>query len=397
VSDNRVIGAEMDAPGQSGWRWDWLNGRRVRAYSVIVLIATVGVGVVRVAMALAGTGPLGFELTSDYLSFWAASHLALSGHALDVYSIDRHWAAQREVIADAGYSAFLYPPIWLLMCLPLALLPFWWSLVAFLGATGAGYWWVFRRIMPGSGVAALACPAVAMNVVFGQNGLLTTALFGGGVLALQRQPWLAGICFGCLAYKPHLAAIAPIALIAGRHWRALAAMMATVAALIAASLALFGVAAWQGFFAEAPFARSVLEHGLVVNYSWESFFRAVVQMGGSVTTAYVVQGFVALLAVSAMIVAIRQRPDAIIAVLPLATLLASPFLLAYDLALLALPMAWLGREGLRRGFRGWEKPVLCLAFLTPIASIPASAIHLPVLGPLVMSALLALTMRAVQR
>jgi len=381
---------------QSGPRWDWLSGRRARAYTRIVLGATLAVAVLRIGMSVAGTGPLGFELSSDYLSFWAASHLALAGHAVDVYDVAKHWAVQRAIVPDTGYSAFLYPPVWLLLCLPMALLPFWWSLAVFLAATGAGYWWAIRRLLPAAGLACLAYPAVAMNAVYGQNGLLTTALFGGGLLALERRPFLSGICFGFLAYKPHLAAIVPVALIAGRHWRTLAAMAATAVALIAATLVLFGTSVWHGFFAEAPFARTVLEHGLVTDVGWESVFRGVVQLGGSVAMAYVVQGIVGALALLAMVVTIRRRPDAITPLLPLTTMLVSPFLLSYDLALLALPMAWLLREGLRRGFWGWEKPVLCVAFLTPVASIITSAGNLPVLGPAAMLALLALTMRAAQ-
>jgi hypothetical protein len=377
-------------------RWEWLNGQRARAYAMIVLITTLAVALLRVAMSLSGAGPLGFTINSDFVSFWAASHLALSGHAADAYVVATHWDVERSVLPETGYSAFLYPPVWLLLCLPLALLPFWWSLAAFLGATGGGYWWVTRKLLPGGGVAFLAFPAVIANVVYGQNGLLTTALFGGGLLALGRRPWIAGICFGCLAYKPHLAAIVPIALIAGRHWRALAATAATAAVLVAASVLLFGLSAWQGFFAEAPFARSVLEHGIVTNIGWVSVFRAVVQMGGALTLAYAVQAVVGLAAVVAMVVAIRRRPDAILAMLPLATVLASPFLLAYDLALLALPMAWLVEQGQRRGFRPWEKPALTLAFAAPVLSIVAGSAGIPVFGPLAMLGLFAVALRAAQ-
>ena len=386
------------AAGGSAFRWDWLSGRRARGYAMIVLVTTVAVGVLRVVTSLLGVGPLGFAINSDFVSFWTASRFALGDHAIDVYTVATHWAAEQAVLPDTGYSAFLYPPVWLLLCLPLGLLPFWWSLVAFLGATGAGYWWVTKGILPRAGVAFLAYPAVVMNVVYGQNGLLTTTLFGGGLLALAGRPWLAGICFGCLAYKPHMAVIVPIALIAGRHWRALTMTALTAIALTRASVTLFGVEAWRAWLAEAPFARSVLEHGIVTNVGWESSFRAVVQLGGGVAAAYAVQGMVALVAVAAMVVVIRRRPDAITAMLPLATLLASPFLLSYDLAVLALPMAWLVREATRRGFRPWEKPALCLVFLAPVLSIMASGVGVPVVGPLAMAGLLAVTARAaVQR
>jgi hypothetical protein len=381
---------------RSALRWDWLTPERARAYAVIVLANTILIALLRVASSFTGAGLLGFPIRSDFVSFWAASRLALAGHAADVYVVAAHWAAEQAALPGTGYSAFLYPPVWLLLCLPLSLLPFWWSLAAFLAASGAGYFWVVRRILPGAGVACLAFPAVAMNAVYGQNGLLTAALTGGGMLALARRPWLAGALLGCLAYKPHMAAMVPVALVAGRHWRALAAMAATSLLLAAASLALFGAALWRDWLAEAPFARSVLEQGLATNIGWVSWFRAIVQMGAGIGVAYSVQAIVAGGAVAAMIVAIRRRPDAILAVLPLATVLATPFLLAYDLALLALPMAWLVREGTRRGFLAWEKPLLCLGFLAPALAIMLSAGGLPLLGPLVMLGLMLLAVRAAQ-
>ena len=370
-------------------RFDWLTAERARAYARVTMATTGVIAVLRVTMAAFGRGPLGFPIRSDFISFWAASHLALVDRPGDAYVVALHSAVEQVVLPGTAYSAFLYPPVWLLLCLPLALLPLWWSLAAFLAATSAAAWLVVRRFAPGAGLAFLSCPAVALNVVYGQNGLLTTALFGGGLLTLHRRPWLAGLCFGCLAYKPHLAAVVPIALLAERHFRALAATAATGATLIAASAALFGIGTWQAFLAQSDLARSVLERGLATNVGWESSFRAVMQIGGSLSAAYAVQAAVALAVIAALVLGCRHRPDAITPLLPLATLLASPFLLAYDLALLALPMAWLLREGATHGFRPWEKPLLCAGFLLPVASILASAAGLPVLGPLVMLALLA--------
>ena len=381
----------------SALRMDWLDRDRARAYARTVLATTLAVALLRVAMAWFGAGPLGFPIHSDFVSFWAASKLALGGHPETVYSAELHWNTERLALPNTLYSAFLYPPVWLLFCLPLALLPFWWSLAAFMAATGWAYWWVMRRTLPGAGVAFLAYPAVVTNLVYGQNGLLTTALFGGGLLALVRRPWVAGLCFGCLAYKPHLGAVVPIALIAGRHWRALAATAATGIALLAATAALFGVGTWQAFLAEAPFARSVLEHGLVTQIGWESFFRAVVQLGGGVPLAYTAQGAVAVVALVALVVGCRRRPDSIMAMLPLATVMCSPFLLAYDLALLALPMAWLVREALAQGFRPWDKPVLCVAFIVPVASVIAAQAGMPFVGPATMAALFVATTLAWMR
>jgi alpha-1,2-mannosyltransferase len=76
-----------------------------------------------------------------------------------------------------------------------------------------------------------------------------------------------------------------------------------------------------------------------------------------------------------------------------AGLLASPFVLDYDLTLLAVPLVWLLREGQRSGFRPFEKALMALAFLLPLISrVLAGAVGLP-LAPLTIAALLGLILR----
>ena len=77
-----------------------------------------------------------------------------------------------------------------------------------------------------------------------------------------------------------------------------------------------------------------------------------------------------------------------------ATPLISPFFLDYDLTLLAFPLAWLFAEGMRRGFRRFEKPVLALAYMLPLIARPlALDLGIPI-APLLLSALLWLIARA---
>ena len=76
-----------------------------------------------------------------------------------------------------------------------------------------------------------------------------------------------------------------------------------------------------------------------------------------------------------------------------AGLLMSPFVLDYDLALLAIPLIWLLREGQRSGFLPFEKALMALAFALPLVSrVLAGALGLP-LAPLTFAALLALILR----
>jgi hypothetical protein len=56
--------------------------------------------------------------------------------------------------------------------------------------------------------------------VGGQNSTWTPGLFGGGLSLLERRPLLAGGLLGLLIYKLQLGLLIPVALLAGRHWRA---------------------------------------------------------------------------------------------------------------------------------------------------------------------------------
>ena len=289
----------------------WLHRERVQGYAAVFLFATVLVGVARVLVAGSGVPLLGDAMRDDYISFWAAGRLALAGTPAAAYDVARHWAMQRTIYPEFGYEAFYYPPTFLLLCALLALLPFYVSLAGFLAVTLLGYWRALTRMLPGAGVVLLGFPAVAMNLIYGQNAFLTTGLFAAALLALQRRPALAGLCFGCLCYKPQFGVAVPLALLAARQWRAFAAAAATVLVLAGASLAAFGPATWRAFFAGSALARRTLEMGLVDNAPWVSTFRGVVQAGGALGAAYAIQGAVSLFALAAMTVACRRRPDAI--------------------------------------------------------------------------------------
>jgi hypothetical protein len=74
----------------------------------------------------------------------------------------------------------------LLLTLPLALVPYVPAFYRALKLTGSD----------GVLLLSLALPAIFVNAVAGQNGTLTVALLGGGLLLLDRRPAVAGILFG---------------------------------------------------------------------------------------------------------------------------------------------------------------------------------------------------------
>jgi alpha-1,2-mannosyltransferase len=143
----------------------------------------------------------------------------------------------------------------------------------------------------------------------------------------------------------------------------------------------------------------VLEQG---GTGWEkiqSVFSAVRMWGAGVELAYAVQIALALLLAASL--AWLWRSDAAYelkaAGLATASLLATPYVLDYDLVVLAVAIAFFVRHGLNRGFRDFEISLLAAAWIVPLLSRAiAGATGIP-LGLLVMLALYVFTLRRALR
>lgn len=362
---------------------DWITPRLTRNYLRLLL----GIEVVALLVWIGATKRLisldGIPIGSDFTGFWSAAKLVLGGQAAAAYRTPSLFAAEQALVHGRmpGYVAFFYPPIFLLYLAPLAFLAYPAALTAWLGASGWAYFRALRAFaaIAGAETMILAFPAAFFNVLAGQNGFLTTALFAGAILYLERRPVAAGICFGCLAYKPHLGLLIPLALLVSRRWRVIAAAATTLAVLALASLALFGRPTWSAFLAALPAARNALIHKEVGAAKMTSVFAALQLLhagNGLATVAQVASGaFAAFTLARAWASGIEVRAAG--ALLVTATLLTTPFLLTYDLVLLSLPIAWLANEGLREGFRPYEKSILLFAYVMPQIVIAAARIHLP--------------------
>ena len=375
----------------------WLDAERARAYARILFAVTLVGAIGWIALSPGGLDREGKPIGTDFVGFYAASRLALAGRPELAYDVGSHWAAQKALFGPKlSYTALFYPPPTLLMSLPLALAPYFWSLAAWLAATGYAYYRVLRLYLPSlDPVAFFAFPAVFVNAAHGQNGFLSAALVGGGLLAMDARPVLAGVLLGALAFKPHLVLVMPLALVFARRWTTLIVAAATAAAFAAASLAAFGASTWEGFFADAPFARSALENDLIGDEKMQSVFAAVRLLHGSLPLAWGAQTLTALCAVASLWLLQQRafRTPAEAAAIVCAGLLASPFLLDYDLTLLAIPLAWLMSEARRGGFLAHEKTIMALAFVLPLISrVVAGAVGLP-LAPLTIAAVFALAAR----
>ena len=372
----------------------FLNASRLTGWCRILAVMMALWAVLSVAQAALGGKGAGKDLAADFTCYFSAGRLAVQGDAAAVYQPDRLSAAEHadRTLPAGGFFPFYYPPPYLLLCLPLAFLPYWPALILFLAAGLAPLLLALRRLLP-AGVSllpALAFPGVLVTAGTGQNGFLSAACFGWFAVLADTRPWIAGGCLGLLACKPQLAVLAPIALVAAGRWRSLAGAAVTFAAVSAFSVAFFGLAPWSGFLASAGRAGTTITGGMAYQTKIQSTFIAVRLLGGGLPLAAIVQGAVSLAAVAALVRFVRRRPggQAEGAALAAAALLATPYLADYDLVCLAPALAVALARGAAFGWGSWDRLLLLAAYLTPLLSRGVASRTDLLLAPAAISGLL---------
>ncbi len=341
-SDSRVRSAKLPYSGVARW---------LAILSLIAIATGVAVN-------------FRYPYLMDFLSYWGAAVLAISGRPGDAYDMAIHHAVQQRAFTFDTRMPFAYPPPYLLVVFPFGLLPYWAAASVWIGATLTFYVAVVRRWMPDFIAQAIAFPPVAVCGIVGQNGLLTAALFIGGMSALAKQPFLAGAILGLLAIKPQLGLLFPLAFAAGREWRAFAGATVSVATLILLSLLAFGSAPWQGFYNMAPLVGSITTEGLVGWHKMASVFAALRLVGVTEPTASGVHAACAILATAVVWRLWRTTADPLAraAILAPASVLVSPYLYLYDQVLLVVSFYWLVRKGVNIG-------LLIPLFLLPLSTL----------------------------
>jgi hypothetical protein len=340
--------------------------------------------------------PSGRAVGADFVTFWAASDLALSGRPERAYDETTIVEAERKALPKAeDVYLWHYPPPFQLVVLPLALVPYLWAYGLWLAVWLAVYAVTFRAAFrePAPFWLAIGASAVYVNALHGQNGLLTAALAAGGLLLLERRPLVAGLLIGALCYKPHLGLPLGLLLLAGGHWRAAAGAAVAVVGLCALSALALGVDVWRAFLANAGTARAVLEGGAVPWHKMASLFATVRLAGGGIGAAYVVHGIAALAVLALTLLAWRGRGpfDLKVALAVTAAVLVSPYLFDYDLAVTVLALGLLLRDGFARGWQPGMRPAICVLWLAPATlSYVAEATHIQLL-PFALLAVWALT------
>ena len=367
----------MNEPDVRPARW-------VMVWSGLLLAAEIAV---LAWVGLRQTGQLGtpWPISVDFLSFYAAGQLVLAGTPSLVYDQTVHMAVEHAISANGGpYVFFLYPPVFLLPCAVLALLPYPVAYAVFIGATACLFLVMLRGVIGGRSLAwivpALAFPAAAWTVFMGQNAFLNAALLGYGLSLRDRRPVLAGVSLGALCYKPHVAMLVPVWLAATGRWRVMLVGALTAATLGVVSVLILGPATWQGYIAAAAQSDAVYTTGRINLVAFPTVLAALLLLGVPLSWAYAAQAavIVGMVALVWVVFRLPARPAAALALLVAATLLAMPVLSFNDQILAVIAVAYLKRDAADQPWSRLEIGLLAGACPAAIvAPVVAALTHFP--------------------
>ena len=348
-------------------------------------------------------GPRFNALGADWVIFLAAARAVFSHDLSHIY--DQAWitSATNGQFADwlsspLPFPLFPYPPVYLLLVVPFAMLPVGWSLLLSQLAQFAALAWALRKLASDKSwlfflAAAFLAPAVSNNVVAGSNAVLVAALIVGGMALGSTRPLLAGALIGVLVFKPQYAPLPFLALLAAGEGRALAAAIVSAAALCLLSAVLFGPSLWLDWFNVYLHPQAVAGvNATDWGHIWdESVSTCVSLLGAPHWLATTAQVLAAVVAVVFTWQAFRARNPQRLAVLCCAALLANPHVSNYDLILAAIA-SFLALQAVSESSSPRVLMLPLLAWLAPLYN-PPRATPLGLITPLLLLGLMLMLQR----
>jgi hypothetical protein len=347
----------------------WLGGGAVGLFILTLVVA----------------GPL-FDRTSDrgklglgydFLPAYVAGHFARTGEFSKMYDRVAFSEMQTQVIREADlemdgrYGAGLNPPHFGLMFAPLSALPYRTAATVWLAINlvlAAGALMLLTRMLPPQRTARGLVPLLVLASMpfcqamgHQQNTFLSLLLLAAAVTCWRAgMPFGAGMIAGLLFYKPQLALVFSVVLVAHQGRRA------------ALGLGVTGLVTLLVTLAYMPGALPEYVHALPVNVDWIQnqlqynwgrqatflgFWRLLLQgrqVGPPWLIVRVLWATSALAVAAALAVAFLNarrtaNRDALISAAIASTPLLLPYFMDYDLLLLSVPAVLFANDLMRRG------------------------------------------------
>ncbi|MBY0610811.1 MAG: DUF2029 domain-containing protein [Beijerinckiaceae bacterium] len=358
--------------------------------------------VVYLARVLSSGSELPF---GDFFAFWSFARFSHEMKPADIYDTARLLEFQHRIAPNfKDFYPFPYPPAFLLILWPIGFLSYAAACMAWIGSTVALF---AAALWQGSREAiyvwlCLLAPFSLMALISGQNGFFSAALMIGGFKLLKHRPFVAGMVFGCLLFKPQFLLLLPAALLAAGCWRALFGLAASALMMVLASEITFGPGIWLTWAKAVPTLFQLFQTNIgKLAPFMPTVTVSLLSAGLGENIAKAVQIVVTAASLVLVIVMFRRRrheggsiPNLDIAAFIVAVFLATPYAFIYDMPMLGFAaVALLEHRAEQSPMRAGDLGVLLLAlFLPPL--VPYSHMVGVPTGPIILLFLLAVILRA---
>jgi len=318
----------------------------------------------------------------DFINVWTGGTLIRSGLVGSLYDVHAYIAQQQAMFGQLDPHLYSYPPVTFPIATLFALLPYpvaylaWTAATCLLFVHAAKPWWPKEA---GPAWLAVLTPAALVNLWAGQYGILIGSLFLLAWRNLDEEPRKAGIFFGLMLIKPHLAVLAPLVLLIRRQWTAFTWAAGTVILLVAATVALYGVEPWRQYLFHSSSVHLALlnDAGLAGSMS-ASAVTAVFRLGGTAPLAYAAYVLFAVPALVMIVKAAASRAGTqdLAFLAATATFLIVPYCFNYDLTVVMIGALWLLTRG---DLEPVEARLANYGFLAPQLGMVLSFFFVPVM------------------
>jgi alpha-1,2-mannosyltransferase len=337
---------------RSFWQFSAAEAR-IHALMLAVVLWATGAGLL--SLGTAYRDPFGQLKWTDFVNIYTMGHIAWNGPSSAMYDPDAEYRRQIAIVPASAAERYLpvYPPQISLITAPLSNLSYHaaaaiWALLS-ITVYGVTVWLAWRPLQAALPdpvlvlAAAAAFPPFWSLVMHGQTTAIPIVAFSAGAMALSRgRKVLAGALLGLLFIKPHFGLmLAVVVLICGEWWilAGLAVSAVVQAVLVSAVL---GPGTWPDYLTEA-LRLAGLQDALAPNPEQMHSLASITSvLPGPIAFGLwlVACAWVAWITVgvwrSAAPLTVRMSA------LVLGSVLISPHVVVYDLAVLAVPLLWLG-------------------------------------------------------
>ncbi|MEM7782190.1 MAG: glycosyltransferase family 87 protein [Planctomycetota bacterium] len=299
----------------------------------------------------------------DFLQDWIGGYLVRTAPQ-KLYDPTEFKAAQHdfELVGfqwpESKYFPPVYPPFFYLAMLPFSMLPLvlaakiWLFLSAAFFSTSAlllicEYWESRHRVALGLWACLIFTPLIRCLSMSHKSTLLLLILTGTFLLLKNRRPWLAGLVFGIIAFKPHLGIVIGLSMLLKKQWAFAAGSLTMVAALVGGSY-LMQPEWWPAYLDQISEMGDYVQSGgyqLAESHSiWGAMQLSLGRLGPVyVTTATLLMSGLVIGLLSWLLMGpVAPQTDRFqiqFSAMVIGTVILSPHFYTYDLTVLLLPMA----------------------------------------------------------